>query len=127
GTIGPIGFLGLQASYGLSELFNISDTLVLQIMIIVLLVIAAAISAASGVHRGIRILSTYNVYLALFLMVTLLIIGPTLFITNSYLEGFATYVENFLTLNAFRGDEAWLSGWTIFFFAWFLGYGPMMV
>src|SRR5699024_3445680 len=30
-------------------------------------------------------------------------------------------------LNAYRGDEAWLSGWTVFFFAWFLGYGPMMV
>src|SRR5690625_4359184 len=127
GTIGPIGFLGLQASYGLSDLFNISDTLMMQIFIIVLLVVAAAISAASGVHRGIRILSTYNVYLALFLMATLLIIGPTLFITNSYLESFATYIENFLTLNTYQGDEAWLSGWTIFFFAWFLGYGPMMV
>lgn len=127
GTIGPIGFLGLQASYGLSALFNISDTLVIQILIIVLLVIAAAISAATGVHKGIRILSIYNVYLALFLMIVLVIIGPSLFITNSYLESFATYVQNFLTLNAYRGDEAWLSGWTVFFFAWFLGYGPMMV
>lgn len=126
GTIGPIGFLGLQASYGLSALFNISDTLAMQILIIVLLVIAAAISAASGIHRGIQILSTYNVYLALFLVVAVLVLGPALFISNSYLESFATYVQNFFTLSAYRGDESWLSGWTIFFFAWFLGYGPMM-
>ena len=126
GTIGPIGFLGLQASYGLSALFDIPDTMAMQIIIIVLLVIAAAISAATGVHKGIRILSTYNVYLALFLIVVLLILGPALFISNSYLEAMATYVENFLTLNAYRGDEGWLSSWTIFFFAWFLGYGPMM-
>jgi len=26
----------------------------------------------------------------------------------------------------FRGDEGWLGGWTVFFWGWFLGYGPMM-
>ena len=30
GTIGPIGFLGLQASYGLQALFNIPDVLLLN-------------------------------------------------------------------------------------------------
>src|SRR5699024_10816789 len=25
-----------------------------------------------------------------------------------------------------RSDEAWLGMWTVFFFAWFVGYGPMM-
>src|SRR5699024_5556267 len=127
GTIGPIGFLGLQASYGLSALFNIPDTLMIQILIIVLLVIAAAISAATGVHKGIRILSTYNVYLALFLMIVLIIIRPSLFITISYLDSYATYVQIFLTFNAYRVDVGMLSGWTVFFFVWFLGYGPMMV
>src|SRR5699024_2165622 len=119
-------YLVYQDIYGLRALLYIPDTMAMQIIIIVLLVIAAAISAATGVHKGIRILSTYNVYLALFLIVVLLILGPALFISNSYLEAMATYVENFLTLNAYRGDEGWLSSWTIFFFAWFLGYGPMM-
>ena len=53
GTIGPIGFLGLQASYGVSALFGIPDTLFMQVGIIVLLVVVAAISAASGIHKGI--------------------------------------------------------------------------
>jgi len=51
GTIGPIGFLGLQASYGLRALFNIPDKMAMQIIIIVLLVIAATISAAAGVYK----------------------------------------------------------------------------
>lgn len=29
-------------------------------------------------------------------------------------------------MNTFRSDGAWLGGWTVFFFAWFLGYAPMM-
>lgn len=25
-----------------------------------------------------------------------------------------------------RGDPAWLAGWTVFFWGWFIGYAPMM-
>lgn len=126
GTIGPVGFLGLQASYGLSALFGIPDNLLVQILIVVVTVLAAGVSAATGIHKGIQILSRYNVILALILMVAVLILGPGLFIFDSFLESFGVYVQNFLTLSTFRSDGAWLGGWTVFFFAWFIGYGPMM-
>lgn len=126
GTIGPIGFLGLQAGYGLNALFGLPDTLIVQVIIILLIVIAAAISAASGIHRGIQILSRYNVILALTLVAAMLILGPGLFIFDSFLESFGLYLQNFVSMSTFRSDSAWLSGWTVFFFAWFLGYGPMM-
>ncbi len=126
GTIGPIGFLGLQAGYGINALFGIPDTLLVHVIIIILLVVVAAISAATGIHKGIQILSSYNVILALVLVAAMLLLGPGLFIFDSYLESFGMYVQNFITMNTYRGDSAWLSGWTVFFFAWFLGYGPMM-
>lgn len=126
GTIGPIGFLGLQASYGLSALFGIPDTLLVQTLIVVVTVLTAGASAATGIHKGIQILSRYNVILAIILMVAVLILGPGLFIFDSYLESFGIYLQNFLTMNTYRGDEVWLGSWTIFFFAWFIGYGPMM-
>src|SRR5699024_1714305 len=68
GTIGSIGFLGLQASYAMSELFNISDVLFIQIVIVIALVVVAAISAAKGIHKGIQYLSSFNTILALFLI-----------------------------------------------------------
>ncbi len=126
GTIGPIGFLGLQASYGVSRLAGIEDSLTLSIGIIVLLVIAAAISAVTGIHKGIQILSSFNVILAIGLIVGILILGPAMFIFNNFFEALGLYVNEFVSLNTFRGDEAWLGGWTVFFFAWFVGYGPMM-
>ncbi|MEC2157702.1 BCCT family transporter [Virgibacillus halodenitrificans] len=126
GTIGPIGFLGLQAGYGMNALFGIPDTMFVHAIIIILLVVVAAISAVTGIHKGIQILSSYNVILALLLVAAVLILGPGLFIFNSYLESFGMYVQNFISMNTFRSDEVWLSGWTVFFFAWFLGYGPMM-
>lgn len=126
GTIGPIGFLGLQAGYGLSALFGIPDNVFIQCLIIIVIVIAAGISAATGIHKGIQILSSYNIILALILMVAVLILGPGLFIFDSYLESFGVYVQNFISMNTFRSDGAWLGVWTVFFFAWFIGYGPMM-
>ncbi|MEN1968833.1 BCCT family transporter [Lentibacillus sp. N15] len=126
GTIGPIGFLGLQASYGLNSLFGVQDNLLVQTLIVIVIVLVAGISAATGIHKGIQILSSYNVILALFLMAAVLVLGPALFIFDSYLESFGLYVQNFFQMNTFRSDGAWLGSWTVFFFAWFIGYGPMM-
>src|SRR5699024_1216277 len=43
-----------------------------------------------------------------------------------YFEAFGLYADQFIPFNTFRSDEAWLGSWTVFFFAWFIGYGPMM-
>src|SRR5699024_11216007 len=126
GTIGPIGFLGLQAGYGISSLTGIPNSLSLHITIIILLVIGAAISAVTGIHKGIQFLSSFNVILAVGLIIGVLVLGPGAFIFNHYFEAFGLYVNEFISFNTYRGDEAWLSGWTIFFFAWFVGYSPMM-
>ncbi|WP_271398268.1 BCCT family transporter [Salinicoccus roseus] len=126
GTIGPIGFLGLQTGYGMSALFGLPNTLPVQLIIIAVIVAVAAISAATGIHKGIQILSSYNVILALFLVGALLVLGPGLFIFDSYLQSFGSYMQNFIGMSTYRGNDDWLNGWTVFFFAWFLGYGPMM-
>ena len=43
GTIGPIGFLGLQASYGLQALFGIPDVFTTQLAIIICVVAVSTI------------------------------------------------------------------------------------
>ncbi|GGK05105.1 glycine/betaine ABC transporter [Lentibacillus kapialis] len=126
GTIGPIGFLGLQAGYGLNALFGVPNNVYVQSFIIIGVVIVAGISAATGIHKGIQIMSSYNVILSLVIVGVILVLGPALFIFDSYLESFGIYVQNFISMNTFRSDKAWLGGWTVFFFAWFLGYAPMM-
>lgn len=126
GTIGPIGFLGLQISYALHLLFNINDTFSTQSIIIILAIVIYMASSLRGLARGIQILSRWNVILAAGLMVFILFFGPTQFIVDSYVQALGTVVQNFIPMASFRGDSAWLSLWTIFFWGWFLGYGPVM-
>lgn len=86
GTIGPIGFLGLQVSYALNELFGIPDGFTTQLIIILFAIVLYTLSALSGLNRGMQMLSRYNVILAMALMVYILIFGPTNFIFNGYIK-----------------------------------------
>lgn len=132
GTVGPIGFLGLQVSYGLSDLFGLPDVFATQFVVIAGLVAIYTISAMTGLSRGIQLLSKVNVILAAVLLVFVLVAGPTGFIFGSFFSGFSTYLGNFFQMALYRGDAGifgepgWLGWWTVFFWGWFMGYGPLM-
>ncbi len=90
-----------------------------------------------GLNKGIAKLSDINLYLALlliaFIMVVGLFRGYTSFIlnltTNSYglmLSDFfriSLWTDPFTVLESGAGFPQW---WTIFYWAWWLAYGPMM-
>jgi len=132
GTVGPIGFLGLQVAYGLEDLFDISNTFTTQAMVIAGLVLIYTASAVTGLTKGIQFLSRVNVILALGLLAFMLIVGSTSFIVSSFFEGMVIYLRNFFNMTMYRGDAGlfgepgWLGWWTVFFWGWFLGYGPLM-
>ncbi|WP_301107905.1 BCCT family transporter [Sporosarcina sp.] len=126
GTIGPIGFLGLQAAYGMEALYGVPNNLMTQIVIIVCVVVVAMISAVTGLRKGIQFLSNLNVIITLILMVAILLLGPGGFIINTFISASGIHIQQFFAMSTFRGDSAWLGSWTIFFWGWFLGYGPMM-
>ena len=126
GTIGPIGFLGLQVAYGLESLFGIPNVFGTQLIIIFSLILITSISAVTGIYKGIQILSRFNVIFTLILVGLMLLLGPGGFIIDSFLATTAVYIENFLSISLYRGDKAWLAFWTIFFWGWFIGYAPMM-
>ncbi|MHC8515442.1 BCCT family transporter [Sporosarcina sp. ITBMC105] len=126
GTIGPIGFLGLQAAYGMEALYGVPNNLTTQVLIISSVVVIATISAVTGLRKGIQFLSNLNVIITLILMVAILVIGPGGFIIDTFISASGVHLQEFLAMSTFRGDSAWLGSWTIFFWGWFLGYGPMM-
>ncbi len=126
GTIGPIGFLGLQVSYGVNALFGIPDTFPTQLTIILILLAVVLVSALTGIEKGIQILSKINVNAVFVIGFFLLIFGPGMFIINTFISSYGTYITDFINISTFRGDNAWLGSWMLFFFGWFIGFGPMV-
>ncbi|MDQ0207030.1 BCCT family transporter [Alkalicoccobacillus murimartini] len=126
GTIGPIGFLGLQVSYGVNVLFGWPNTFMTQVLIIVALTSVVLISTLTGIDKGIQWLSRLNVNVALIIAVFLLIFGPGLFLVDSFISSTGVYLNDFIRMSTFRGDNEWLGAWTLFFFGWFIGFGPLV-
>ncbi len=132
GTVGPIGFLGLQVAYGLESLFGVPNGFAMQAIVILGLVAVYTISAVTGINKGIQILSRVNIVLGFALLLFMLVAGPTLFIFSGFFEGMGVYLANFFEMAMYRGDAGlfgapgWLGWWTVFFWGWFLGYGPLM-
>src|SRR5699024_1574646 len=53
-------------------------------------------------------------------------IGPGSFIIDTFISSYGSYITNFLEISTFRGDNEWAGAWMLFFFGWFIGYGPLM-
>jgi choline/carnitine/betaine transport len=126
GTVGPIGFLGLQVGYGMEDLFGITNGTASQTLVIIFLVLVYTISAVTGITKGIQILSRINVALAIILLTYILLFGPTSFIIDSYIQSFGVLIDQFIPMALYRENGGWLGWWTVFFWGWFLGYGPLM-
>ncbi|WP_051530303.1 BCCT family transporter [Halomonas halodenitrificans] len=129
GTVGPIGFLATQVSFGLHEIFGVSEGYGTKLGILVVLAGVYITSAMTGVHKGIQILSRFNVFLALAIAAVILIAGPTLYLVNAFSQGFGEYLSSFFSMATMSAETApawWMQWWTVFFFAWFIGYAPLM-
>lgn len=129
GTVGPIGFLATQMSFGLHELFGVTDGYTTQLSVLLILAAVYMISALTGLHQGIQLLSRFNVLLALAIAAVILIFGPTLFLVNTYTQSLGEYITSFFamaTMTAETAPDWWMQWWTVFFFAWFIGYTPLM-
>ena len=117
-------------NFGLKLLFGIPEGLTAQVGLIVLAVVVAAISAVTGVEKGIRRLSELNVWLTIGLAGFVLVTGPTVFLLNAFVLNIGDYVSSFasLTMQTFAFDRPteWLSFWTLFFWAWWIAWASFV-
>lgn len=120
----------VQLNYGLHFLFGVPEGLASQVALTVFSVILTAVSAVSGVDRGIRLLSELNVVLAIALMLYVMIAESPARLLDALVMNIGDYVSRFpsMTLNTFAFDRPteWLNAWTLFFWAWWVAWAPFV-
>ncbi len=129
GVATSLGLGTLQINSGLNYLFNIPETRLVQIGIILIITILFIWTAVSGIDKGIKILGDINLFLAFLLLGLVIIIGPTLGMINNFTNGLGLYINDFikdsLSISAF-GDNGWLNSWRIFYWAWWIAWAPFV-
>ncbi len=132
GSATSLGLGALQISTGLEIVTGIGTTgNAVLVAIIAILTAAFVASAVTGVAKGIQWLSNINMVLALSLALFLFVVGPTVFMLNLIPTSVGSYVQNLAQMTARTGaegaeTEAWLQGWTIFYWAWWLSWTPFV-
>jgi glycine betaine transporter len=129
GVATSLGMGALQVNGGLNTLFNIPNTITTQVVIIVVITILFLTSAATGLNKGIKILSNTNIIIAVLLLLFVLIFGPTIFIIDTFFVSISGYIENILSMSLALSPlkkDPWIGTWTIFYWAWWLSWGPFV-
>ncbi|RDV11502.1 BCCT family transporter [Pontibacter diazotrophicus] len=119
-----------QVAAGLNHVFPaIASGVTTQVLLIAAITLVATISVATGVEKGVRILSEWNIRIALVILLAVLFLGPTVFILASYVQNTGSYFGSFLQLafwnEAYSGGN-WQGGWTVFYWAWWISWAPFV-
>lgn len=133
GSAASLGLGALQIGSGFEIVAGLGKAgNMLLVAIIAVLTVCFILSAVSGVAKGIQWLSNINMVLALALAVFVFVVGPTVFILNLIPTAVGSYFQDLAMMSA-RTDAAggdamkeWLSGWTIFYWAWWVSWTPFV-
>ena len=121
--------LGLGASQingGLNYIFDIDLG---EIPIIIFITLLGLISVTLGLDKGIKRLSQLNMTLAGFLLVAILILGPTLFILNSIIQNAGIYLNQIIQLSTWTEayqNTVYQNAYTLFYFTWWFAWAPFV-
>src|SRR3712207_2378926 len=117
GSATSLGLGALQINQGLEAMFGFGgrEAVGLAIAVIAVLTLAFILSAVSGVHRGIQWIANANMILAVFLVVFVFVVGPTVFILNTFTESLGGYLFRLIPMSFRAGafsDGEFVSAWT---------------
>lgn len=129
GVATTLGRGSLQINSGLKELFGIPYSQFVQSGIICVITLIATLSLLSGLNRGIRRLSEFNIFICVLLLLFTLFVGPTAFLLNSFVEYSGAYLQNLIGSMTYvnsLGSAEWRSQWTILYWAWWIAWSPFV-
>ena len=118
-----------QISAGMNYLFDTPDTIIVEVGIIAFITAIATMSVVAGLDGGVKRLSDINIGVAVVLLAFILIVGPTVFILNGFIENVGFYLQNLMFLGtwseAYEGGT-WQNNWTVFYWAWWVSWAPFV-
>ncbi|MDX2447577.1 MAG: BCCT family transporter [Desulfobacterales bacterium] len=132
GLATSLGLGVTQVSSGLNYLFGFPTSTGFMVMLIGGITFLAVMSIATGLDKGVKLLSIVNMCTAGVLMLFLLLIGPTVYIFKAFTQNLGFYIQNLPQLSfwveTYSGAEGsnWQNPWTIFYWGWWISWSPFV-
>jgi len=128
GLATSLGFGASQASSGLNYLFGIPLGDTTQILLVIGITAIALVSVLAGLDAGVKRLSEINMILAVLLLAFVILVGPTLLLLTGFFDSLWAYLTYLPELSnpIGREDSNFASGWTAFYWAWWISWSPFV-
>ncbi len=133
GLATSLGLGVMQLNTGLNHLTNdrVPVGVFTQVALIAGITAIAVVSVVSGLHRGLKWISIFNLVAVLVLMAFLFLVGPTLFNMRFLVESTGYYLQNVVQLSFWAdatGDppHGFQGAWTVFYWAWWIAWSPFV-
>jgi BCCT family betaine/carnitine transporter len=127
GLATSLGLGAQQAAGGIGHVFGIDSGMPLQITVIIGVTALAVISVVRGIDGGVKLISNVNMVIAFVLMVFVALVSYSI-VTGSLWTTLHGYASNIIALSnpIGREDQAWMHGWTVFYWAWWISWSPFV-
>ena len=151
GTVGGFGTsLGLGVPFistFFSQMFGVPDTMELKCLVILLWTLLFSLSVFRGLSKGMRLLSSLNVWLVFGFLIFVFVAGPTIFTLDMTVNSLGNMFSNFFDftlssepLKYARAEDGTLlldsaqniirekgtpQDWTIFYWCWYVALAPI--
>jgi choline/glycine/proline betaine transport protein len=118
-----------QINAGLNHLLGVPIGIEVQLPLIVGVTAMATLSVATGLDKGVRILSETNLVVAILLMLFVLVVGPTTQLFRDFVQNLGLYFDTLVlrTFNIYAYQPTpWIDAWTLFYWAWWISWSPFV-
>ena len=113
---------------GLNQIFGLESSGTLYMLIAVVIISCFILSAASGLMKGIRILSDLNTKVFFLLIFLIFAFGPTFYMLALGTEALGEYLGFFFQKSLFTGKSSgdqWPSWWSVFYWCNWMSWAPI--
>ncbi|WP_241077728.1 BCCT family transporter [Flavimarina sp. Hel_I_48] len=128
GLVAAVGLGASQIKGGLNHLLGYKLEYTVIIILVIIICILALLSALSGVEKGIKNLSTWNIYLTVALLLFVLLQSDIFTIFEQFFAAFYRYIVDFVPMSIAYGNydpgQAFLTDWTYYYWAFWLAWAP---
>ena len=128
GLATSLGIGAQQAAAGLNFLFNFPVVDSSMVLLIIVITAIALVSVVAGLDAGVKRLSEINMVLAALLLLFVILAGPTWAIVTGFFSNLVAYGQYLpaLSMPFGREDVNFSSGWTGFYWAWWISWSPFV-
>lgn len=120
----------MQIGAGLESLAGLPQSKLVWFIVAVAVTFLFVLSCVSGIEKGVKRMSAFTSYAFIFLLLAMLILGPTVFILNMSAESFGVMLSEIpqrtFISNAMFSDDNWSSNWWLQYVGSFIVYGPVI-